>query len=1077
VSSIISSIPLILKKNFDFQDCVLVLKNHVKESKKTTLPNQILKKILDDRITDSIILKTKKGRKELFVAVVPLKTAQGSAGAIVGLDKRKSVFTSEVIKFLENSAKAILVTLDRCESTKLLQDTIANQEAFLNATDDMTFVKDVNFRYINLNKAYARFFKKPVEEILGKTDFELMEYSAAKRCLETDHQALKEGKLVINEEIVGERVYETRKFPVKLQSGETGVGAFIRDITEMKQSKQKIEKLMWMYSMLYQVNQAIVRAKNTQQLFSDACEIACKEGNFVLAWIGIADYEKNIVAPVAGSRQKREYYKDIKISLDPLVPEGKGPTARSIRTGKICICNNILEDEKMKSWWQRAKKYGFCSSAAVPLRVHGKVIGALNFYSDQPYFFNRDIEKLLFEVSTDIGFCIEKLNAEDIRKKAEKKLRENELHLRSIFDYSPYPVAELDCSQIKNAFKKINPQDLEKYFVENPATIDTLKKSIMILNSNKQMFEFFNTTQIEKLSEFLSKVVVEPEIIRCLISEKKCEQFQTKIDCDENIKKEVLINVTLLPGHEKDWSRLLVSMIDITERIYMEQNLRATLSRFQGFFDTAATGMGILDLEGRPIALNKRICEMLGYEHQELMKMKLTDVVPPEDRETVEKIYEKLAKGESIHYETVERKYVRKDGSIMYAYVSAGLIYDHILKKHCVTAVVVDITKQTQYLQQIERIQNLLKAYAECNEIIAKAKEEQEMLVSICNELTGANLGFLFIVLRVDSNFDVVACSEGNTDFLSELKNLFIAERKACPTVDSLFENKFLVINDIMSADYSDKWKQLVLQHGFHSAAVFPIVFEGNSIGSLTIYSSDKNASREENEISILRAIVEDVGYGITMIRARKEKESATMGLQQSYERLQKTIEGISLAIAKIVEARDPYTAGHQKRVAQLSLAIAKEMGLAENIVQGIGISAILHDIGKISVPVEILVKPGKLAEDEFNIIKLHSGIGYEILRQIPFPWDIARIVLQHHERLNGSGYPDGIMENDILQEAKIIAVADVVEAMASNRPYRPALGIDVALNEIKNKSGILFDSEVVDICIRLFKEKGFSFD
>jgi len=413
----------------------------------------------------------------------------------------------------------------------------------------------------------------------------------------------------------------------------------------------------------------------------------------------------------------------------------------------------------------------------------------------------------------------------------------------------------------------------------------------------------------------------------------------------------------------------------------------------------------------------------------------------------------------------------------MYAYVSAGLIYDHILKKHCVTAVVVDITKQTQYLQQIERIQNLLKAYAECNEIIAKAKEEQEMLVSICNELTGANLGFLFIVLRVDSNFDVVACSEGNTDFLSELKNLFIAERKACPTVDSLFENKFLVINDIMSADYSDKWKQLVLQHGFHSAAVFPIVFEGNSIGSLTIYSSDKNASREENEISILRAIVEDVGYGITMIRARKEKESATMGLQQSYERLQKTIEGISLAIAKIVEARDPYTAGHQKRVAQLSLAIAKEMGLAENIVQGIGISAILHDIGKISVPVEILVKPGKLAEDEFNIIKLHSGIGYEILRQIPFPWDIARIVLQHHERLNGSGYPDGIMENDILQEAKIIAVADVVEAMASNRPYRPALGIDVALNEIKNKSGILFDSEVVDICIRLFKEKGFSFD
>jgi len=1073
ISDIVSSIPLILKKNFYFQDCFLILK----DAKKPKPESQIVRKILDSKKTTSVIVKTKRDGKELFAAVVPIRVSQGSTGAIVCLDKRKSVFSSDVMQFLENFAKSVAIAIDRYQSYKLLRDTIANQNAFLNATDDMSFIKDAEFKYVHLNRAYAKFFKKSVSEILGKTDFELMEYSAAKRCRQTDQQAIKEGKLVINEEVVGGRTYETRKFPVKLQSGQTGVGAFIRDITETKQARQKIENLTWMYSMLYQVNQAIVRARNSNDLFKKICEIVCSEGNFVLAWIGIADYEKNIVIPVAGSRQKGSYYKNIKISLDPLAPEGKGPTARAIQTGRVCICNNILEDERMKAWWQKAKQYGFCSSAAVPVKVNRKIIGTLNIYSDQPYFFNQDIKKLLLEVSSDIGLCIEKLNAEEIRKKAEDKLRENELHLRTIFDYSPYPTLEIDCSQLKTKLRKIHPQEIEKYFAENPEIFDSLKKSIKILNSNRQIFEFFNTTDIEKISEILPAVIVEPKIIKCLFSEGKCEQLQTKIDIGGNIEKECLVNAIILPDHEKDWSRLLVCLIDITERVYMEQNLRATLSRFRGFFDTVATGMGILDLEGRPIALNKRICEILGYEHEELMKMKLTDVVPPEDRKSVEQLYEKLAKGEITGYEIRERRYVRKDGSIVWAYVSVGLIFDDILKKHCVTAVVVDITQQKQYLQQLERIQCLLKVYAECNEIVAKTQqEEREMLVSVCKELTKANLGFSFIVLKDHCDFDVVMCSEDNLDFLSELKRLFIAEQKGCPSIDALLENRYIVIHDIMSADYSDAWKKLVSQHGFRSVAAFSIVFEGTAIGCLSIYSPDKNIFKGENELSIIHAIAENIGYGITMVRARKERELATIGLQQSYERLQKTIEGISLAIAKIVEARDPYTAGHQNRVAQLSVAIAREMGLPENIIQGIGISAILHDIGKISVPVEILVKIGKLTEDEFNIIKLHSGIGYEILRQIPFPWDVAKIVLQHHERLNGSGYPDGIVEKDILQEAKIIAVADVVEAMSYDRPYRPALGIDAALAEIKNKSGILFDPQVVDTCIKLFKEKGFSF-
>jgi putative two-component system response regulator len=181
--------------------------------------------------------------------------------------------------------------------------------------------------------------------------------------------------------------------------------------------------------------------------------------------------------------------------------------------------------------------------------------------------------------------------------------------------------------------------------------------------------------------------------------------------------------------------------------------------------------------------------------------------------------------------------------------------------------------------------------------------------------------------------------------------------------------------------------------------------------------------------------------------------------------------------LASMVEMRDPYTAGHQRRVTLLSCAIAEELGFTEEQFDGLRLAGMIHDIGKITIPVEILNKPGRISEIEFNIIKTHPQAGYKLLKEIEFPWPIAQIVLQHHERLDGSGYPQGLKNGGIMLEAKILAVADVVEAMASHRPYRPALGIEVALEEITKSSGILYDPEVVDICQRLFTEKGFTFE
>jgi PAS domain S-box-containing protein len=198
---------------------------------------------------------------------------------------------------------------------------------------------------------------------------------------------------------------------------------------------------------------------------------------------------------------------------------------------------------------------------------------------------------------------------------------------------------------------------------------------------------------------------------------------------------------------------------------------------------------------------------------------------------------------------------------------------------------------------------------------------------------------------------------------------------------------------------------------------------------------------------------------------------------KQREESLRKSINGIVHAMALTVETRDPYTAGHQVRVAKLATMIAGEMGFSQDKVDGIKMAAEIHDIGKISVPAEILSKPTKLSEIEFQLIKVHPEAGYNIIKDIEFPWPVATMVVQHHERIDGSGYPKGIKGEEILPETKILSVADVVEAIASHRPYRPAYGIDVALDEILKEKGVKYDAAVVDACVRLFNEKGYKFD
>lgn len=300
-----------------------------------------------------------------------------------------------------------------------------------------------------------------------------------------------------------------------------------------------------------------------------------------------------------------------------------------------------------------------------------------------------------------------------------------------------------------------------------------------------------------------------------------------------------------------------------------------------------------------------------------------------------------------------------------------------------------------------------------------------------------------------------IGSEQGNfIDFNQSTMNLFGYAKKELVEMNA--EDVFV------NTDEYKKMQEILAQKG--SIREFEAKLrKKNGTEMFCLITSTARRARDKSIVGY-QGIIRDIS---DLVDSRKEIDN-TLG------KLRKALRGTIQAMALTVETRDPYTAGHQQRVAELARAIATELGVSEDQIQGIHFAGVIHDIGKISVPGEILSKPGKISENEIGIIKDHSRVGHDILRPVDFPWPIAQIVQQHHEKMDGSGYPGGILGENILLEARILTVADVVEAMSSHRPYRAALGVDVALSEISKGRGTLYDPEVVDACLRLFKEKGY---
>ena len=384
-----------------------------------------------------------------------------------------------------------------------------------------------------------------------------------------------------------------------------------------------------------------------------------------------------------------------------------------------------------------------------------------------------------------------------------------------------------------------------------------------------------------------------------------------------------------------------------------------------------------------------------------------------------------------------------------------------------------DITERKQAERALERLNRTLRTLSSANQALVRAKSEPELLHDMCQVLIdvgGYRMAWIGLAEHDEAKTVRVAAVAGHDEGYTEQAQISWAdnERGRGPTGTAIRTGQPQINRNFATDPRMGPWRAEALKRGYASSAALPLKDATGVFGALTIYAGEPEAFGP-GELDLFIEMAGDLAYGIAALRAGSERETAVRRL---YESLEDTVG----AIASTIEMRDPYTAGHQRRVAKLAATIAGEMGLPEDRMRGIFLAGLIHDVGKINIPAEILSKPGKLTSLEMQFIRTHAQAGYDIIKGVEFPWPIAEAILQHHERLDGSGYPRGLAAEAVIVEARILAVADVTEAITAHRPYRPAMGLDAALAEIESGKGRLYDPAAVDACIALFRNKGFAF-
>jgi len=379
-----------------------------------------------------------------------------------------------------------------------------------------------------------------------------------------------------------------------------------------------------------------------------------------------------------------------------------------------------------------------------------------------------------------------------------------------------------------------------------------------------------------------------------------------------------------------------------------------------------------------------------------------------------------------------------------------------------------DITTRVSLEKVNRELGMMYQVILRCNQVLLHETTAKELIAQMCNILVSSG-GFQaawvgYTPLTSKDLINPIAFEGIGQAYFDKLNSKIEQNDTNWLVLKGIYSHKLFICQNLQQDEIDITERELTMKYSFNSMAIIPIKSLKMTPYMLVVYGHS-NHELTEDLITLLQNLASDIAFGIDNLEAHADHLKIV-------EKIDHSLNDTIIAISSMVEQRDLYTAGHQHRVAGLAVAIATTMGLSEEQIKGLSMACIVHDIGKIHVPAEILSKPSQLSEAEFEIIKTHSKAGWEVLKNIDFPWPIAEIVYQHHERLDGSGYPRGLKSNDILLESKILMVADVVDAMSTHRPYRPSLGILPALQEIMQHKGTRYDERAVEACIKLIIEK-----
>ncbi|MGA8259928.1 MAG: PAS domain S-box protein [Arenicellales bacterium] len=824
----------------------------------------------------------------------------------------------------------------------------------------------------------------------------------------------------------------------------------IRDITERKQAERTISKLNRLYRTLSGINTAIVHTENAQDLFREACRVAVEQGRFSMAWVGMLDPADQSLKPVAfhgltgdDVAALRQFTGEVALRSEP--------TAATFTGGEITYTPDPESIAGSDQWYADAVSRGVRGSTTLPLKRGQRVAGLFKLFTDEPDFFDPDQLQLLEEIAADLSFALDTLDAETHRREMEDKLRESELRYRSIFE------------RAEDVIYMIGPDG--RFAVLSPS--------------------FERITQW-KPEEWIGRdfmAIIHPEdqerargIFEQTVTNNASSRFEMRIAGKAGDYWFGEFNVCPI---DIQGNRYLYGIgRDITERKRTDEALRASRNLLAAIVENAPIRIFWKDRELRYLGCNSTFAQdagmsqpedLLGKDDFQLPWREQAERYCADDRQVMDTDTPKIG---------FEEPQTTVDGTQVWLYTSKVPLHDADGKVFGMLGIYEDITERKRAEAEIRRMNWALRALSQSNSALVHAGSEEELFQSCCESIAGAEfypLAWIGLARDEPGRPVVPAAVAGEAAaYVEGMKATWDdSPTGRGPTGTAIRTGVTQVVNDFESRASFAPWLDRARAHGLASSISLPIRDGDTTIGALMVYSREVSAFTE-TESGLFEELADDVGFGVVVLRTRKEHEAGLIERGKQAVKLREIMESAIEALAATVEQRDPYTGGHQRRVADLAVAIGREMGLAEEQLEGLHVASVIHDIGKIYVPAEILARPGRLSDAEFEIVKSHPQVGYDIIKGVDFPWPVAQIIYQHHERLDGSGYPLGVKGDEIIVEARILAVADIVEAMSSHRPYRTGLGLDAALEQVQKEAGSKLDSTAVRACVRLFREKGY---